>query len=258
MATAPTIGHLAETLADAWDHAEAVPAPSRLRPGTTLEEAYTIQEMIIERRLGDGRDRAGWKLGLTSSPGVTPIVGTILDDMVIDSGAVLDPVALVTPLVEAELAFIVGEPIEAGADVADLAGGGHRVAAALEVIDYRTVDADGVVDWVADNSTVAYAVLGSPLPLAETGPLAGIEVTLGRDGQTLATGTGAKVMGDPAAAVVWLAGFLGERGRRLEAGSVILTGSLTGHHPVIPGSSYTAVFSGLGKVTVRFGPEESP
>jgi 2-keto-4-pentenoate hydratase len=243
---------LAEVLAQAWEQAQAVPAPTTVAPDLTLEDAYAIQDRVIDIRLATGRRRTGWKMGLTSSPDATPIVGTLLDDMVVGSGVTLDLDSMVAPLIEAELAFVVGERIDAEADADDIARGRHRVAAALEVIDYRTRDSKGVVDWVADNSTVAYAVLGPETELGELGSLGSIEVTLRSDGEEIAAGEGSRVMGDPLRAIAWLARHLATRHRALDPGTVVLTGSLTGHHSVTPGSAYTASFSKLGDVSVRF------
>lgn len=246
------LSELAEELAQAWEQAQAVPAPTTVAPDLTLDDAYAIQDRLVDIRRATGRRRAGWKMGLTSSPDATPIVGTLLDDMIVTSGVTLDPNSMVAPLVEAELAFVVGEPIDPAAGIDDIARGGHRVAAALEVIDYRTRDSSGVVDWVADNSTVAYAVLGPAHELGEVGPLGSIEVTLQSDGEEIATGAGTQVMGDPLRTIAWLARHLATRHRTLDPGTVVLTGSLTGHHGVTPGSTYTASFTRLGEASVRF------
>lgn len=246
------IEELAEMLAGAWERAQAVTAPSRLRPQTDLADAYRIQEMVVGHRLAAGRRIAGWKMGLTSSPESEPIVGILLDDMVVASGTTLDPATMVAPLVEAELVFVAGETIPAGAAVEDIAAGDHRVAAGLEVIDYRTVDSQGVVDWVADNSTVTFAVVGELRPLAEVTPLTEIGVELRRDGEVLATGDGSLVMGEPLRAIAWLADHLAGRGLLLEPGAVVLTGSLTGHHRAVPGAGYSARFDRLGEVSASF------
>lgn len=250
------LSELSESLAGAWEEARTVTAPSTVRPETTLDEAYAIQDRVIDIRLGSGRQRVGWKMGLTSSPDATPIVGTLLDDMIVASGVTLDPDSMVAPLIEAEIAFVVGEPISADADADDIAKGAHRVAAALEVIDYRTRDSSGIVDWVADNSTVAYAVLGPMTALADAGPLSSIDVILRRDAEEIATGRGAQVMGDPLRAIAWLARHLATRDRRLEPGAVVLTGSLTGNHMTAPGSVYAASFSELGEVSVHFSEDD--
>lgn len=244
---------LARGLGDAWARAVTVAAPTTVEPSLTTLDAYAIQDLIIQSRMGTGRKIAGWKLGLTSSdPPQTPIVGTLLDDMVVDSGTELSLVTMVKPMVEAECVVQIGETLEGPVTVDGLLAGPHLLGPGIEVIDYRTVDSQGSIDWIADNSTVAYAVVGDLRPVADI-DAAAMEVTLSEGDTTLATGEGAKVMGNPLAAVAWLSGHLSERGRTLERGEVVLTGSLTGHHPVTgPETEYRADFGDLGRVSVRF------
>ena len=252
---ADRLDELARALDDAWSGAVTVPAPSKLEPSLTIDEAYAVQELIVERRVGGGRRRAGWKMGLTTAvPPTTPIVGTLLDDMIIPSESDLSLTTMVAPMVEAEFVVRIGETIERATTVAELERGPHEVGPGIEVIDYRTTDSSGVVDWIADNSTVAYAVLGALVPVAEVRP-AEVEATLSCDGRHLASGTGRQVMGHPLAAVAWLSQHVVERGHPLQRGDVILTGSLTGHH-IVPAQKveFTADFGPLGGVTVRFHP----
>ena len=252
---ADRLGELARALDDAWTGAVTVPAPSNLEPSLTVDEAYAVQELIIDRRVGGGRRRAGWKMGLTTAtPPTTPIVGTLLDAMIIPSESDLSLATMVAPMVEAEFVFRVGEPIDRATTVAELERGPHEVGPGIEVIDYRTTDSAGVVDWIADNSTVAYAVVGTLVPVADVNP-AEVEASLSCGGRYLASGTGNQVMGNPLAAVAWLSQHVIERGHPLQRGDVILTGSLTGHH-VVPAHKveFTADFGALGGVAVRFHP----
>ena len=107
---AERLGELASALDEAWVGATTVPAPSKLEPAMTTDEAYAIQELIIGRRVKGGRRRAGWKMGLTTAaPPAIPIVGTLLDDMVIPSGSDLSLATMVAPMVEAELVVRIGE-----------------------------------------------------------------------------------------------------------------------------------------------------
>ncbi|HEY6635158.1 MAG TPA: fumarylacetoacetate hydrolase family protein [Acidimicrobiia bacterium] len=247
------IGDLARSLDVAWTKAYAIPAPTTIEPALSVTEAYAIQGQIIAQRVSMGRRVAGWKLGLTSAdPPTTPIVGTLLDDMVIPSGSVLSTSTMVGPMVEAEFVVELGETLHSTASVTDLQRGPHLVGPGIEVIDYRTTGSQGPIDWIADNSTVAYAVVGDLVPVGEVDPIR-VETALTRDGTHLAKGRGDKVMGNPLAAVAWLSGFLLERGEPLRAGEVVLTGSLTGHHPVPEGeSSFEADFGDLGTVSVSF------
>jgi 2-keto-4-pentenoate hydratase len=248
------LADFARSLGGAWAEARTVPAPSTVDPSLTAEQAYEIQELVIEERLRGGRERAGWKMGLTTAqPPATPIVGTLLSDMVIATASNLDVGSMVTPMVEAELVVRIGETIDRPHTVRELGNGPHQVGPGLEVIDYRTTDGTGVVDWIADNSTVAYAVVGDFAPMTEVEP-AEITATLFGNGKPLGSGTGRQVMGNPMAAVAWLSGHLAGRDLLLEEGHVVLTGSLTGHHPVPRDrdSEFTADFGPLGTVEVSF------
>jgi 2-keto-4-pentenoate hydratase len=252
---ADRLGELARALDDAWTGAVTVPAPSKIEPSLTIDEAYAVQELIIDRRVGSGRRRAGWKMGLTTAaPPAIPIVGTLLDDMIVASETELSLATMVAPMVEAEFVVRIGKTIERATTVAELERGPHEVGPGIEVIDYHTTDSSGVVDWIADNSTVAYAVLGELVPVADVRP-AEVGASLSCDGEHLASGTGRQVMGNPLAAVAWLSQHVIERGHPLQRGDVILTGSLTGHH-VVPGRQveFAADFGGLGRVAVRFHP----
>jgi len=253
--TGTSLVEWARALDEAWLRAEVVPAPSTVEPSLTTDDAYAIQDLIIRGRLAAGRRIAGWKMGLTSAkPPTTPIVGTLLDDMVIPSGSELSLPTMVAPMVEAEVVVRIGETLDRAQTAAELADGPHQVGPGIEVIDYRTMNSVGVVDWIADNSTVAYAVIGELVPVTEVDP-ALIETSLSCDGRHLAVGRGDQVMGNPLEAVAWLSGHLVERGRPLQRDDVILTGSLTGHH-VVPTDDvgFSADFGDLGTVSIRFHP----
>jgi 2-keto-4-pentenoate hydratase len=247
------LGEIAATIDEAWARATTVPAPSST-DDLTIEDAYAIQELLIERRIVRGRRRVGWKMGLTTGgPGTTPIVGTLLDDRVVASGTTHSRSLMVEPQVEAELVVEIGAVIDGPVTVAELATGPHRVAPGIEVIDYRTTNSTGVVDWVADNSTVAYAVVGAALPVGDVS-LPEVETSISDESGILSGGRGDQVMGNPLSAVAWLSRHLTARGHRLQPGDVVLTGSLTGHHPVVPGTSveFEALFGSLGRASVRF------
>lgn len=247
------IRDLAGLLERARVTATAVEAPSRLEPSIDLDDAYRVQEAIIAERLREGRRRVGWKMGLTTAgPGVTPIVGTLLDDAVtVGDTPTLRIADLVGASVEAELAVRIGATVDSAVTVAELLAGPHAVGPGIEVIDYRTRDAAGPADWVADNATIAHGVFGEFVPVGDVDSAA-VAATLSRDGEVLGAGVGERVMGNPLAAVAWLSGHLAARGQRLEEGDLILTGSLTGFHPAAADTEFTADFGDLGTISVRF------
>jgi 2-keto-4-pentenoate hydratase len=124
---------------------------------------------------------------------------------------------------------------------------------AIEVVDSRYAQPFRLVDSVADNAGAARAVLGSrPRPPADLVDLHVLGCVFSFPGG-FHTAAGGAAMGHPAAAVAWLAGALAHRGKRLEPGSIVLTGGLTAAVPLRPGDRVAAEFDGLGSIEVRGG-----
>jgi 2-keto-4-pentenoate hydratase len=71
-------------------------------------------------------------------------------------------------------------------------------------------------------------------------------------GSVVAGGAATAVLGDPTLAVVWLANKLSERTLQLQAGEVVLTGSLCTPLVVARGDELRATFGDLGSVAVSF------
>ena len=70
----------------------------------------------------------------------------------------------------------------------------------------------------------------------------------------MSTGTGADCLGDPVAAVAWLAETARRYGQPLRAGEIVLSGALGPVVPVTPGDAFAASITGVGDVLACFGP----
>jgi 2-keto-4-pentenoate hydratase len=250
----------ADALASAERRARQIPPLTESWRAFGAADAYAIQQINVSRRLADGVSVQGYKIGLTSSAiqsqlGVAePDYGHLMSDMFLPVGGTVAMAALCQPRVEPELAFVLdrdlgGAPVTVG----DVLGATALILPALEVIDSR-IDQWRITlaDTIADNASSARVVLGgagvqpSALDLREVG------VVLRKDGQPVAKGTSADVMGNPAAAVCWLVNRLASFGVRMAAGSVVLSGSCTRAIPAGPGDHFEADLSGIGQVSVSF------
>jgi 2-keto-4-pentenoate hydratase len=80
--------------------------------------------------------------------------------------------------------------------------------------------------------------------------LAAAQVSARINGQITAKGCGADVMTHPLDALVWLAQALAARGRELEAGELVTTGTCLGLLQVIPGQTFEADFGAFGRVDI--------
>jgi 2-keto-4-pentenoate hydratase len=250
-------------LADALLGADRTHQPtariSTVQPDATVDDAYRIALAVVEARVRAGARVKGHKIGLTSramqrAVGIDePDYGHLLDDMFVDEGAVVPHERLFAPLAEAELAFILREPLPGpGVNAADVVRATDFVLACIEVVDSRFVrEGRGtLVDTIADNASSGLVVLGgSPLRLTDL-DIRRVGVTVARNGVIEETGVASAVMGNPINAVAWLANKLSHFGVTLEAGQVILSGSFTRMVRFGPGDVVTATFDRFGEVVV--------
>jgi len=226
-----------------------------LTPG----DAYQIQLLQIEQRVAAGATVKGHKVGLTSAAmqrqmGVSqPDYGHLLDDMFWLEHQAIPASRFLQPRFEPEIALVLERPLRGpGVTVGEAVAAVGFVLPALELIDSRIRDWKiSLVDTIADNASSGGVVLGStPVPLTEIDTrLAGCN--LRRNGKLAGTGAGGAVLGSPVSSLVWLANTVGVHGITLEAGHVVLPGSITAAIPVSAGDTVTATFAGLGSVTAR-------
>jgi 2-keto-4-pentenoate hydratase len=230
-------------------------------PGLSVADAYTIARRGIDRRIAAGARVVGHKIGLTAVAvqeqlGVDePDYGTLLDDMRVLDGGVVDAARFVAPRVELELAFHLAEPL-VGPDVTagDVQRATAFVSPAIEIADSRIADwRITLADTIADNASSGAFVLGGARVRPDELDLAAIDMALARDGDVIERGSSAAVLGDPRAAVAWLANALAAFGTHLRAGDIVLSGAGTRMAPARAGERFTGDFGGLGTVSVAFG-----
>lgn len=228
---------------------------------TDVASAYAIQELVNRDRLAAGAIVVGRKIGLTSEAvqrqlGVDqPDFGVLFADMEVDAGAVAPMAGLLQPKVEAEIAFGLAVDLADGdLDDAQIRAAVAWAAPALEIVDSRIRDWDiSFADTVADNASSGLFVIGTQhADLAAIDPVT-VEMAMTLNGVEVSVGRGSASLGDPVAAVVWLARTAREFGSPLRAGQVVLSGALGPMVSVGAGDEVTAHISTLGSVSVRFG-----
>jgi 2-keto-4-pentenoate hydratase len=249
-------------LLDATRLAKPVEPLSRTYPGFTVDDAYAVQLGQVKTWLAEGRVVVGHKVGLTSPAmqrqlGVDqPDFGHLFADMRYSRVAGLE--RFISPKVEPEIAFVLAKPLRGPVTAEEAIEAVGHVQPALEIIDSRIRDWNiGLADTIADNASSGGFVLGEQQTELADIDLAQVDCVLTMDGSGAGTGIGAAVMGSPVNALVWLVNTLGERGAGLEAGHIVLPGSITAAVPVKAGSAVSAAFSGLGTVSVRFAERQS-
>lgn len=251
---------LAESLYDAFRSRSQIDRLTATHD-LTITDAYDIQTRLVDRRLDDGAEVVGHKIGLTSDAiqdqlGVDePDFGRLLDRMYVE-GPTVPTDSLVQPRVEPEVGFLIEEPLEPPVTALDVLGATDRVVPVVEVIDSRVRDWDiRIQDTIADNASSALYLTGAATTAIDGLDLSLEGVKLYKNGRLEASGVGAAVLDHPARAVAWLANTLADLDESIEPGQVVLSGSLTPAVDVEPGDTLSVEFTSIGGIDARIGAE---
>jgi len=233
--------------------------PAAYRPAD-LDEGYAVQDRLCELI---GGETAGWKVGATAPEvqeafGVSePVAGRLFRVRVHEYPATIPFDEFeAPPSFECEICFVLGRDLaaqDAPFDRPTIVAAVDKVVPAVEVISSRfeqmlAVDAPSLV---ADNVAAGYLVTGEPVVASDAVDPREIAAALRVNGELMAKGSGEAILGDPYAALQWLANHLAARGRGLRKGELISTGTLTGLCPAQPEDVAMADFGRLGRVSVH-------
>lgn len=221
----------------------------------TVDDAYAISLGFLGRRLADGERVIGKKIGVTSKVvqdmlGVHhPDFGFLTDWMQVDGEIDYDGKALIAPRAEAEIAFVLKHGLNGPGISADqVVAATEYIAPCFEIVDSRIADWKiGIIDTVADNASCGVFVMGDARIDPRAHDLPALRITVSKNGAPLSEGYGSAVQGNPAQAVAWLANTLGAHGVTLDAGDIILSGSLVPLELVAKGDLFEMTLHGSGK-----------
>lgn len=251
---------IAQKLYEAERSCTQMEAPTKDFPELKTEDAYEIQLLNIKRKVEEGEKVIGMKVGLTSKAMQNllnvnePDYGHLTDKMLLLEGEVCSFDELIQPKVEGELAFCLKKGLKGpGVTIADVYNATDWVVPAIEIVDSRIRDWKiKLSDTIADNGSSARFVLGSKMTPITKVDMRLTGMTLEKNGELVNSGTCAEVLGNPAAAVAWLANKLSAFDIELKEGSIVMAGALTAAQVVERGDSFTVNFYGMGSLTVKF------
>ena len=243
------LASLAERLDGAAHAATAMP---QLEDAITLEQAYAIQRLSIERRVQRGERRIGIKMGFTSRAkmqqmGVSDLIwGRLTSGMLVEDGGVIRLGDYVHPRVEPEVAFLVGKPLAGRVTAMQALAAVDAVAPALEIIDSRYRNFRfSLTDVVADNSSSSGFVVG-PWRSAAT-DLDNLGLVMAFDGRPEAFGSTAAILGHPLRSLVAAARVVAEAGEELRPGDIVLAGGATAASALRAGIHVSLEVESLGR-----------
>jgi 2-oxo-hept-3-ene-1,7-dioate hydratase len=251
---------IADELLEAKRTGVPVPRITSRHPGMTVEDSYAVQRIWRDRRLAQGHRLVGRKIGLTSkvmqvATGITePDYGIIFDDMVYETGSVIEFDRFIATRIEVELAFVLDRPLSGpNCTLTDVLDATAHVVPALEILS-SNIEMEGrtIVDTISDNAAMGAMVIGgTPVRPADV-DLRWVAALLYRNETIEESGVAAAVLGHPAAGVHWLANKIFAHGETIGAGEIVLAGSFTRPMWVERGDTVFADYGPLGVITCRF------
>jgi 2-keto-4-pentenoate hydratase len=240
--------------------------PGALRP-IDADAGHAIQAAWPA---ASGLPVVGWKIAATSAAGQAhinvggPLPGRILSDFVHSDGATVSLAGNRMRVVEPEFAFRLGTdlpPRAAPYSAAEVLAAVASLHPAFEVPNSRFADFTraGEAQLLADDACCGEFVFGAAAPagwqrldLAAHRVQARVVDAAGRACYTR-QGEGRAALGDPRAALLWLANELSARGLALRAGQMISTGTCMVPLEALPGQAVDADYGELGRIHIRLG-----
>jgi 2-keto-4-pentenoate hydratase len=186
-----------------------------------------------------------------------PAPGYLTDRTLLENGASVSIAGWSGPVVEFEIALLIGADVPAGADPVRARAAIDGIAPAIELADIDgPLSPESVADIVAGNIFHRGVILGEPSfgrPGADlTGLTATIDATV--DGETRTEVTDFEALtGEYGAVVAAAADALAGGGARLRAGDVVIGGSIVPPVQVTGSAAFTYTLAGFPSLTVSLG-----
>lgn len=257
---AEVIEQVGDALWRAWDAHVLLDTFPGGRVPPSPADGYAIQHAMVR---ASGLGAVGWKIGATNRAAqqmlslLGPVSGRLLAPFCFDSPARLPASDFTIRALEPEIAFRLAAdlpPRDTPYGAAQVAAAVASAHPALEIPDTRLRDWDtlGASAFIADNSAAGRFVLGPAVGDWRERDLAAIAARLVINGATVATGSGADVLGGPLLALAWLANHLPTCGEHLRAGDLVTTGTCTPIRRAAPGDYVIADFGDFGSASAHF------
>lgn len=251
---------LAKTLFTSLREQQVIAPITTKHKDFSIVDAYQVSQQLLEYRLAEGEKVVGKKIGLTSKVvqdmlGVhQPDFGFLTDTMMYSSGADISlQKTLIQPKAEGEIAFILKHDL-VGPKVTpeDVLAATDKVYACFEIVDSRIENWKiKIEDTVADNASCGIFVMAEEGVSPENVDFEQCKMVIKNKGETVAVGQGSAALGSPLNCVAWLANTLGEFGITLNAGDIILSGSLAAMISCQVGDNMSMEIEGIGCASYR-------
>jgi 2-keto-4-pentenoate hydratase len=221
----------------------------------SVSDAYAVQD-----ELARGIAVRGWKVSALKPEqqrgylSDRPVAGPLLAPYVHSAPATLPLATFIAPLLECEVAFVLGADLPPRATPysrQEIEAAIEAVVPVMEVADCRFAPGAPDLLKLADDMGNGAFIVGDIARDWRNLNLSQIGITLTHDGKETWQGESARILGNPLLAVIALANAQPLPAGGLKRGQIVTTGTCT--TPIAPrAGEYVAQYDALGTVRVRF------
>jgi 2-keto-4-pentenoate hydratase len=232
-----------------------------------ISRGMTAQLRRRRELLQAGHKALGWKLAFGGPAAMerlrtnAPLVGFLLQSAVVPSGSSLLLSNWTKPAAEPEIAVHLGKDLAAGADRATAMAALAGLGPAIEVADVEH-PSDDVEGTLARNIYQRHIIPGAKDVSRAGGVLDGLTCRVLRNSSEIANISDPqalqKLTGELIDIVRHTANLLAAFGESLEAGQIIITGSITPPILVEPGEEIVFQLAPIDTISVRIAPACNP
>jgi 2-keto-4-pentenoate hydratase len=235
---------------------------SRAWDDPRISQGMAAQFARRRELLGAGHKSLGWKLAFGGPAAMqrlsinAPLVGFLTDRALVASGTTLSISGWKKPAAEPEIAVHLGKVLPGGASRGDAISAIAGLGPAIEVadVDHPSEDVQGTL---ARNIYQRNVVLGASDLSRAGGALVGLSARIFRNGLEIAnTREFESLTGELIAIVQHTANLLAAFGESLQAGQIIIAGSIIPPLWVQPGEDLVFQLEPMDAISVRFAPRD--
>ena len=232
-----------------------------------ISRGMAAQLLLRRQLLNAGHKPLGWKLAFGGPAAMerlhtsAPLVGYLMQDALLPSGSTLSLSNWKKPAAEPEIAVHLGKDLLANSDRSVVMAAISGLGPAIELADVDHPSED-VAGTLARNIYQRHVILGSNDSSRAGGLLDGLSCRVLRNSSEIASITGSEALqaltGDVIDIVRYTANLLAAFEESLQAGQIIIAGSVIPPLWVQPGEEIIFHLALIDTISIRFAPPPSP
>jgi 2-keto-4-pentenoate hydratase len=228
--------------------------------GLSIDESYSVQDLVTKKRTDRGEKVVGYKVGCTSSSireqfGLDePIFGRLFQPHIFDDSRILDQNDYVNCAIEPEMIIKICKDLE-GENLPDkvLIDAIEYISPGIEIHNYKFWNTPPTLqELICSNGIHAGLVVGNIKSPPEKLSFKQESFMVYKNGKLAEKANASEIMGGPLNSLRWLIGKLTRRNEKLRSGSLVIPGSPVRLISIDQDTEVAVIIENVGKAIASF------